>query len=173
MSARACLGALGSPRSALVRAFVLAIAWWAMTGGAEEGYVFGLLMVGLALMVAARMPDARTPKWSAIGLARFALYFLGRSIVAGVDVARMALAPRLQVSPTIARHRLRLPPGPGRNLFMGTLSLMPGTLAMNVEGGHLEVHVLADADGTIGRDLDRLEAAIARASGERLEDSHA
>jgi multicomponent Na+:H+ antiporter subunit E len=108
-----------------------------------------------------------------MGLLRFCLAFLSGSLDGGLDVARRALAPSLPLSPTIVTYALRLPAGPARNFLMGALSLMPGTLSAALDGRHLKVHVLVDRGDESVRQLQELEAHVARALGEPLESSDA
>lgn len=160
-------------RSLLVRALILASGWWILTEGDRAGLAFGVPTVLLALLASVSLPSPRPPKWSPIGLLRFAFAFLAGSLRGGVDVARRALAPHLRLSPTMIRFALRVPDGAARNLFTGTLSLMPGTLSANLDGDHLEVHVLGDRGDELVRQLQELEAHVARALGEPLEHPHA
>lgn len=127
-------------------------------------------MVTLALAVSLRLPRVRSPRWSPLGLARLTLAFLWRSLVGGMDVARLALAPRRVPAPELIGYALRLPAGAGRNLFMGTLSLMPGTLAASLEGDRLEIHVLVDRGEKMMMELRAWEERIAEALGEPLEE---
>lgn len=152
---------------------VLAGGWWTIAEGDPAGLAFGAPIVLLALAASACTSVAPSPRWSLPGLSRFALAFLSGSLLGGVDVARRALAPRLPISPTLVTFALRLPAGPARNLFMATLSLMPGTLVADLVGDLVEVHVLAGGGAELTRQLRAMEAHVARALGEKLEQEHA
>lgn len=160
-------------KSLLARAATLALGWWALTEGEAAALGFGAPIVLVALSASARCSSERTPRWNAAGLVSFAIAFSFQSVRGGVDVARRALAPRLSLSPTIVSYSLRLPSGSARNLFVGTLSLMPGTLGMGVRGNTLEVHVLVDRGEKLVRELEEWEVRVARALGEALEDARA
>jgi multicomponent Na+:H+ antiporter subunit E len=151
------------------RAVVLAGGWWVLSDGEPSGLGFGLASVALASWASARLPDVAAPRWSLPGLLRFALGFMGLSILAGVDVARLAFSFRRSPRPALVTYTLRLPTGAARNLFLGALSLMPGTLVAMVEGRELVVHVLVDEREVIVRALERLEESVARALGQPLE----
>lgn len=162
-----------SLRSLVLRALVLTGGWWALSEGDASGYGFGAPMVTLALVVSLRLPRVRSPRWSPLGVVRLTFAFISRSLVGGVDVARLALSPRGMPAPALIGYALRLPAGAGRNLFMGTLSLMPGTLAASLEGDRLEIHVLVDGGERMILELRAWEERIATALGEALEDRNA
>src|SRR5699024_9314341 len=60
-------------------------------------------------------------------------YFLGHSLLAGVDVARRILGPAQLRQPALRRVSLRLPPAPQRGLQAGSLGLLPGTVMVEFE----------------------------------------
>jgi multicomponent Na+:H+ antiporter subunit E len=165
--------AAGGERAVPMRALVLAGGWWALTEGDPAGLAFGVVVVLLALFVSVCLPSPPPPRWNLPGLLRLGFAFLTGSLHSGLDVARRALAPGVPLSPAIVRYALRLPQGPARNLLMGTLSLMPGTLSANLDGHHLEVHVLVDKGDETVRQLQELEALVARALGAPLESADA
>ena len=108
----------------------------------------GDLAAGLAAAVAATWASLRlmpAQQWSLrpIKLAEFALHFLRQSIVAGVDVAQLALDPRLRLRPGFVVYHAHLPPGTARDAFCAIMSLLPGTLPCGpAEGNGLTVHCL-------------------------------
>jgi multicomponent Na+:H+ antiporter subunit E len=154
-----------------LRALVLAAGWWILTEGGTAP-VFGALVALMALIAGLALPSPRPPAWRLLGLLRFALVFVVRSVRGGADVARRALSPRTRIAPSVMAYSLRLPDGAARSLFLGTLSSMPGTLAIACDGQRLEVHVIA-ARGELVDELAALEASIAGATGERLEEPRA
>lgn len=159
-------------RAVALRALVLAAGWWILTEGGPTVPVFGALVVLVALIAGLALPSPPPPAWRLLGLLRFAFVFVIRSVRGGVDVAWRALSPRVRIAPSVMEYSLRLPDGAARNLFLGTLSSMPGTLAVACEGQRLELHVIA-ARREIADELAALEASIADAAGERLEESRA
>jgi multicomponent Na+:H+ antiporter subunit E len=160
-------------RSLVARTLLLAGGWWALTEGDPAGLGFGVPVVLLAVCSTLLVPSARARRWSTVGLLRFVVAFLGGSLRGGLDVARRVLSPRLPLDPAIVRYALRVPAGPARQLFIGTINLMPGTLSADLVGDELEVHVLVDTGAELVRQLEEIEAHIARALGEPLETSHA
>ncbi|MGK4002418.1 Na+/H+ antiporter subunit E [Sorangium sp. So ce1036] len=156
-----------------IRTLLLAVGWWALTEGDRAGLAFGAPVVLLALLASVSFPMPRAPRWSLLGLLRLALLFLTGSVRAGFDIALRALAPRPRIDPAMIRYTLRLPAGAGRPLFVGLMNLMPGTVCAEFDGDELDIHVLIDEREALVEQLRALEARVARALGEPLEEPHA
>jgi multicomponent Na+:H+ antiporter subunit E len=99
---------------------------------------------------------------SPLAMARLALRFLCQSVLAGVDVARRALDPRLPLRPGFATYPVRFPPGAARNAFTTLTSLLPGTVPAGEVQGQLVYHCL-DVDQPVVSQLAAEEAALSRA----------
>jgi multicomponent Na+:H+ antiporter subunit E len=66
-----------------------------------------------------------------------------QSLLAGADVARRALDPRMPLEPGFIKYSTGLEAGPRRSAFRALMSLQPGTLPVSVEAsGDLLVHCL-------------------------------
>jgi multicomponent Na+:H+ antiporter subunit E len=133
---------------ALQTALVLFLVWIALDGPGNLaiGAVFALLGAG----VGAWLTPGEAYPWRPMRLAGFFAWFVRESFRGGVDVAWRALHPRLPVSPRLVDYRLKLPPGLPRSMMVGVISLLPGTLSVQLrEDGHLQVHALTPraADG--------------------------
>ena len=88
-----------------------------------------------------------------------------QSVVAGADVARLALDPRREVRPGFMRFRSSLPPGTARDAFCTLMGLLPGTLPVGPdENGALLVHCI-DLGEPVGAQLAAEEALFVRALG--------
>lgn len=124
------------------RALVLATLWWVLAGGAAGAWVPGLLAVALALGVSLRLQPPGVLRFSLVGLLAFMIFFLARSVRGGVQVARMAFQPQLQLRPAVVEIRLRLAPESARVFLASTLNLLPGTLSAGLDGDCLLLHVL-------------------------------
>ena len=92
----------------------------------------------------------------------FALRFLCQSVVAGADVARRALDPRMPLQPGFLAYPVSFPPGIARNAFATLTSLLPGTVPAGDENGQLVYHCL-DVDQPVASQLAAEEAALTRA----------
>ena len=69
-------------------------------------------------------------------------HFVWESLLAGMDVARRALSPRMPMSPGFVTCPLDLPPGFARNTFATITSNLPGTVATGEAEGELVYHCL-------------------------------
>ncbi len=135
---------------------LLAVLWLALTGIAD--WYFGIVAVALALAASVWLAPMQLTRFSVPGLARFVPFFLVQSLAGGVDVGRRALHPGLPLDIHDCRYRLRLPASQARSVFIGTVSLLPGTLSRELDGDMLHVHSIA-GDPTAG--LQRLEHRVA------------
>jgi multicomponent Na+:H+ antiporter subunit E len=95
-------------------------------------------------------------------ISRLAALFFYHSIVAGADVARRALDPRLPLRPGFVAYPTRLPRGIRRNVFTTLTSLLPGTVPAGEENGQLLYHCL-DVQQAVVAELAAEEAALVRA----------
>jgi multicomponent Na+:H+ antiporter subunit E len=138
--------------------------WWILTEGRVDALPFGAVVAGLAAWLSLRMfpPGRHALRWFEVP--RFALFFVGRSITAGVDVAQRLLRPSLPISPGILVVEPMVPEGGPRCLLANTLSLLPGTLSVELYEGRLELHCL-DLDMDIAASVRDTEARVAALFG--------
>ncbi len=144
-----------------------AIGWFVLSGGDAGSWLIGApVVVVIAVAVGRWRPERAHPvHWRAVP--RFLGFFLSRSLVAGVDVARRTLSPSMPLAPAVLTYRTQLPAGAPRVLFAGTLSLLPGSLGLLVEDDQVTVHVL-DHTMDVEEDLQRVERRIAAIFGQVL-----
>jgi multicomponent Na+:H+ antiporter subunit E len=99
------------------------------------------------------------------------LRLLRQSVIAGADVARRALDPRLPLNPGFVRYRPALPGDMARSAFATLMSLVPGTLPVgSTQDGVLLVHCL-DVSQPVGASLGRDDALLSRALGRMRADA--
>ena len=148
-----------------VRAGGTALVWGAVTEGASASWGAGALAVvgatGMSLMLAPPRGGKPLALWPMLC---FAAYFIAHTTRAGVQVALLALHPRLPLAPACLEIPLRLPPGGARNLLLYVCTLMPGSLCVSVGATSMRVHVLDRrlAHGAAVRALETRIAAIWR-----------
>lgn len=158
-------------RTALTRALTLAIGWWAVSEGETYGWYFGAVVVFLATALSLRLrpPTAGAPRPRRLlertgALLMLAGWFVARSFVGGVDVARRALSRPLNLEPGLVSHQLAIPPGQARTIVVGLINLMPGTLSAELDGDVLHVHAL-DVTTDVNEQVAGLEDRVGRVSG--------
>ena len=105
------------------------LGWWLAIAGASPAD----LPVGTVAAVAATWASLRLiplQQWNMrpLKVAKYVLHFFWQSIIAGIDVARLALDPRMPLNPVFIIYHPRLPPSLLRDEFFAITSLLPGTL---------------------------------------------
>ena len=136
-----------------------------LTGLGPADLVVGAVAALAAVWTSLRLLPPGTSHVRPSALARLVLRFLCQSVVAGVDVARRALHPRLPLHPGFVLYPVGLPPGPARNMFTTLVSLLPGTVPTgSAENGWLLIHCL-DVELPVARQLAAEEALFARVIG--------
>ena len=139
---------------------LLGLVWLGLNGADAASWMVGAPVVIMIAAVVARRPAPgfTTVHWGQA--ASFAVFFLWRSLVGGWDVAWKVLRASLPIAPGYLEHETILPEGAARNLFLSTISLLPGTLTAEVQGSTVRVHCL-DLGSDPGDELRRLELHVA------------
>jgi multicomponent Na+:H+ antiporter subunit E len=150
------------------RTLLLAVLWWLITQGRTDAWLVGLPAVVLAALASVALGNDRRSGFSPVALPAFLMLFLRDSVRGGLDVAWRTLGPKLRVAPGFRRHRLRLDHPAARVLLVNCIGLLPGTLAADLDGDHVELHLL-DTGVDPAPQLRQLEQAIARLFGAPLE----
>ena len=142
------------------------IALWLIIAGADPAdLLVGAVAAAAATWTSLLLLPAGGSRASPVAMARLAPRFLFESVIAGADVARRALDPRLPLRPGFVAYPVRFPPGTTRNVFSTLTSLLPGTVPIGEEGGALVYHCL-DVDQPVVAQLSAEEAALSRALGD-------
>lgn len=133
--------------------------WMVLAAGDLSSLVIGVPFIAAGVAVA-RLRPAGPIRVRPGGALRFAIVFLGRCFVAGVDVAKRAFGPRGAIHPGFVEHRFAIPEGAPRTLLANVVSLLPGTMSAAVDGDVLRLHVL-DTRLDVARDMAALERLVA------------
>jgi multicomponent Na+:H+ antiporter subunit E len=150
-------------RSAFTRAVGFLVCWLVLAGIDPGDLPAAAVAVAAATFVSLRLLPPGGRRLSPLGVARLALRFPFQAVIAGVDVARRALDPRLPLRPGFVTYTPRLPPGNARDAFCALASLMPGTLPADTNpDGTLLIHCL-DIDQPAAAQLAVEEARFMRA----------
>jgi multicomponent Na+:H+ antiporter subunit E len=149
--------------SAVMRAFGLFVLWLLIAGPGQADLVVGIVTAALATWVSLVLLPPAKGSIRLGPLVSLETRLLGQSIVAGVDVARRALAPRVVLNPGFVAYRCTLPDGPARSVFSMLMSLVPGTLPVDAAAdGTLTIHCL-DVAQPVARGMAKDEALLRRA----------
>ncbi len=152
---------------AALRSAVFVALWAVLNRGEVDSWQLGAPTVLLALLVSFAVLPTRRWSFHPLGVLRFALYFLQKSLVSSIDVASRVMRPQMPLKPGMVEYTLRLPPGIGRVIMSNVTSLLPGTLGADLRGDVLVVNAL-DVDAAVEDELRQLEERIADMVGASL-----
>ena len=142
------------------RAALFAFFWWALSSGDRESWVVGGPVVLFATASSLLLSHGARHQWRLTGLLSFVPFFLWRSFCGSIDVARRALHPRMLLKPAFMEYSVGLPDGAPRLFMANVVSLLPGTLSVELRGDCLKVHVL-DVKAPVFDELQSLESRVA------------
>jgi multicomponent Na+:H+ antiporter subunit E len=151
--------------AAITRGVLFFAFWLAISGWKAADLPVGLAAVAGATWTSLALLPPQGARIRLGALATLAVSFFRGSVVSGLDVARRALRPELDLRPGFVTAPLRLPPGNARNAFTALASLMPGTLPVGMDERSLLIHGL-DVAQPIAQDLAHEEALFMRALGD-------
>lgn len=114
-------------RVAALRAAFFLCLWLVLAGADPTDIPAAVAAIVAATWTSLRLLEPSRSRRSVPALAQLALLFLYQSVVAGVDVARRALDPKLPLRPGFLVYPTGLSRGMRRNVFTTLTSLLPGT----------------------------------------------
>jgi multicomponent Na+:H+ antiporter subunit E len=90
------------------------------------------------------------------------LWLAGEIVKANLDVARRILDPKLPIHPVLVRLKAGQTSELGQVIYANSITLTPGTVSMQVEGGEILVHAIARemAEDLEGGEMDRRVTAV-------------
>ena len=144
----------------------LFLAFWLMIAGYDAADLpVGIITAGAATWASLRLMPATMVRLRLLPLARFVLHFLRQSVSSGVEVAWLALNPRMPLKPGLIVFPCRLRTATTRSAFCAISSLLPGTLPTGSdEEGALVIHCL-DVNKPVVASLAVEEAMLTRVLG--------
>jgi multicomponent Na+:H+ antiporter subunit E len=148
--------------SAVSRAAWFSCLWFVLAGVDLGNVPAAIVAVAAATWTSLRLLEPNPSRRSLLAIVQLVLLFLYHSVVAGADVARRALDPRLPLHTGFVAYPTRLPRGVRRNVFATLTSLLPGTVPTGEWNGQLFYHCL-DVEQPILAELAAEEAALVRA----------
>jgi multicomponent Na+:H+ antiporter subunit E len=129
--------------AALVRFAIYLALWLILIGCNVTDLVIGMATAAWATIVSILLLPVSDRQISPFAFAKLCVRLPWQSLVAGADVARRALDPRLPLQPGFITYATGLADGPGRNAFRAIMSLQPGTLPVSVaKSGVMLIHCL-------------------------------
>ncbi len=151
----------------IFRATIFVFTWWVLTKGANDSWQVGIPAILIAIYMSCRLFRPGSGHWSLRGSIGFAIFFIKSSILSGIDIVWRTYHPRLPLNPAMIEYPLRLTSSAARNLFVCTVSLLPGTVSVEIDAHRLIIHVL-DASRPFKRELNIIENRVAAVFQHRL-----
>jgi multicomponent Na+:H+ antiporter subunit E len=132
----------------LLRLFLLLLAFWLLLSGRLDAHLVASGAITAAVVTLASAPllertigSARThPKVRLLAAVPLTLWVLWRMLLSAVQLARIVLDPRLPPEPGIVRFRTELTSPAARTVLSTAITLVPGTMTLEVEGDELTIH---------------------------------
>jgi multicomponent Na+:H+ antiporter subunit E len=153
-----------SVRVALARGVGFFAFWVILIGFGPADLVVGLVAAAVATWTSLRLLPPQPGRVRLTAVLSLIPHFLWKSVVAGVDVARRALDPRLPLRTGFVAYPARFRSRPARNAFASYTSLLPGTLPVEDDGETLLYHCL-DIEQPVAAELATEETMLAQAVG--------
>ncbi|MFT5548784.1 MAG: multicomponent Na+:H+ antiporter subunit E [Candidatus Azotimanducaceae bacterium] len=91
--------------------------------------------------------------------------WLGREIIrSSVDVARIVLSPSLPISPRVVEIKVTAQHPVDQVILANSITLTPGTLALDLHNGIIKVHALTEAGARdlVSGEMDRRVAQLSK-----------
>jgi multicomponent Na+:H+ antiporter subunit E len=84
-------------------------------------------------------------------------WLLWEIVKANLEVARLILAPRMAISPTVIKVKASQPDELGQVIYANSITLTPGTVSIDVRDATIEVHAITRemAEGLQTGEMDR------------------
>ena len=134
---------------------------WLLLTADNGGWMIGLPAVVAATGTSLWLAPVGSFRPSLMGFARGLPFFFWHSLQGGVDVAWRTLDPERRLHPGFVCYRPRWVAGPAHQVFVNTISLLPGTLTVEIRAEEIWVHTL-DVQGPLASQLEALEQRCTR-----------
>jgi multicomponent Na+:H+ antiporter subunit E len=153
---------------AAVRLVVFLCIWFVLYGPDLAALPVGLGAAAAATWTSLQLLPPRSFHPRLGSLIVLAFRFVWQSVIAGIDVARRALEPRLPLRPGFVTYPIRMLPSPIRSTLLSIASLLPGTLPTGLdETGALVVHCL-DTEQPVVAQMAAEETRLIHALGGKV-----
>ena len=137
----------------LVLLFVVLLAFWQVLSGQTSAAFIslgvlcasGVTWFSLRLLEALVGSAERTPRLHVWHFAQFIVWLLLQIPPAALQIAVVILDPRRPPRPGVVRFKTRLSSPAARTLLCNSITLVPGTMTLNIEGSEITVHAFAPA----------------------------
>lgn len=156
------------PGAVIWRGLGLALLWLAFTGASPDAVPYGLGAVAVILLLSFALLPPHPRRWRPLRLVALVPGLVKLTVLGGVDVALRALRPSMPLDPEWVEVPLEGASAETGIALAYLLTMMPGTLAAELNNDCLVLHVLdrgQDSAGLARELLARLRAAEAAGTG--------
>ena len=147
--------------------FVFTTVWLIFTEFDFNSLIIGIFFVSIAVAMNLwlrnfdKQQGNIQPSIRLLVVPKFLLFFIIQSIIGGLDTAKRAVSPSLEIVPSFIKYQMRfLSIGVNSNLFINLVSLLPGSLIVLQEDDGILVHVLSQ-NQAIQEDIAKCERIVA------------
>jgi len=158
-------------KSPVLTAFLFSLIWLVLVEFDYKSFIVGAFFILIATSMSywlSRIHDKTIEVKSSIrllALPKLVLFFVTQSIVGGLDTAKRAFSPSLNIKPSFIKYQMCfLTMGVNSHIFTNLVSLLPGSLIVMQEPDGIIVHVLA-LHAASHSDLAKCERIVANLYG--------
>ena len=159
-------------RYAFILTLAMIAAWLTLSGYFIPMILtFGVISIAIVVWMARRMRilDGETVPYGTIAQTLSYFTWLFAEIVkANVQVVKAVLKPDLEVSPTLVKVPLNTDVDIAETMFANSITLTPGTVAVDMQPDHILVHALLE-DMSAPEGFAEMEQRSAWAVGHKIE----
>jgi len=147
-------------RAFFTRLVVFASIWFVLTGSNIKSWILGIPAILVSIYLSYQLSTSYITYPSPRGFLLFVPFFLSQSLFGAIDVMRRLFSVKMTINPGLVDYRTFLPNGSAQIFFANSISLLPGTLSVDLNDGLIIVHTI-DIDMPIRNNLQKLEARVA------------
>jgi len=143
--------------------FIIFLVLWCIFDGIKPiSLVVGLITAGLVTWSSLQLFPASNRRLRIFPFLALALHFMWSSIGAALEVAKYAFRRQPGLHPGFVTYDCDIPAGTKRDLYLSMVSLMPGSLPVDVDdNGRVIIHCL-DINQPIAKQMANDEARLIR-----------
>ena len=158
-------------RYAFILTLAMIAAWLTLSGYFIPMILtFGVISIVIVVWMARRMGilDGETaPYGTIVQTVSYYTWLFSEIVKANVQVVKAVLSPDLEVSPTLVKIPLNTDVDIAETMFANSITLTPGTVAIDMQSDHIVVHALLEEMSAPG-DFAEMEERSAWAVGHKV-----
>jgi multicomponent Na+:H+ antiporter subunit E len=143
--------------------FIIFLGIWCIFDGVKPmGLVAGLVTAGLVTWSSLKLFPTSATRFRVFPFLALALHFMRSSIVAALEVAKYAFRRQPGLHPGFVTYDCGIPAGTKRDLYLSMVSLMPGSLPVDVDQNSRVIMHCLDINQPIVEQMADNEARLIR-----------